>query len=111
MLVCVVFQYVVLYCFMLCCVMFNNFEHGKLYYFVWFCVSCCRQQSYFASSILSVAVCNVGSVTVDNYGIVVNCGVNYSSTHLIANLENGSNGLKIGRRAQFGLTLFFYLRN
>ena len=65
-----------------------------------------------ASSILSVAVCNVGTVTVDNSGIVVNCGVNYSSTHLIANLENGSNGLKIVKRAQFGLTLsLIFLEN
>ena len=103
LLVCVVFQYVVLYCFLLCCVMFNNFVRGKLYCFVWFRVSSCRQQSYFASSILSVAVCNVCSVTVENSGIVVNCGVNYSSTHLIANLENESNGLKIVRKPQFGL--------
>ena len=41
-----------------------------------------------------MAVCNVCSVTVDNSGIVVNCGVNYSSTHLILNLENVSNGFK-----------------
>ena len=94
LLVSVVFQYVVLYCFLFCCVIFNNFERVKLYCFVWFCVSCCRQQTYFTPSILSVAVCNVGSVTVDNSGIVVNCGVNYSSTHLIANLESKTKGLK-----------------
>ena len=41
-----------------------------------------------------MAVCNVGSLTVDSVGIDYS-GVHYSSKHLIVKLENDYNGSKI----------------